>query len=66
MNDTSMKDATALGVATGISLEHASFPHLPLFEWKAYTGSLQCLVTALSRHCRPPARKNSCPGVHDM
>ncbi|KAE8894801.1 hypothetical protein PF005_g16739 [Phytophthora fragariae] len=35
MNDTSMNDASALGGATGISLEHASFPHMSLFEWEA-------------------------------
>ncbi|GMF58698.1 unnamed protein product [Phytophthora fragariaefolia] len=35
MNDTSMKDASALGGATGISLEHTSFPHLSLFEREA-------------------------------
>ncbi|KAG6623849.1 polyprotein [Phytophthora cinnamomi] len=35
MNDTSMNDASTLGGATGMSLEHASFPHLSLFEWEA-------------------------------
>ncbi|GMF26478.1 unnamed protein product [Phytophthora fragariaefolia] len=30
-----MNDASALVGATGISLEHASFPHLTQFEWEA-------------------------------
>ncbi|GMF39319.1 unnamed protein product [Phytophthora fragariaefolia] len=35
MNDTSMHDASTLSGVTGVSLEHASFPHLSLFEWDA-------------------------------
>ncbi|KAG6587036.1 polyprotein [Phytophthora cinnamomi] len=30
-----MNDASTLGGATGMSLEHAGFPHLSLFEWEA-------------------------------
>ncbi|KAE8998228.1 hypothetical protein PF010_g17902 [Phytophthora fragariae] len=43
MNDTSMNDASALGGATDISLEHTSFPHLSLFEWEAL-----CRLAAVS------------------
>ncbi|KAE8908794.1 hypothetical protein PF005_g8205 [Phytophthora fragariae] len=49
-----MNDASALGGATGISLEHASFPHLTLFEWEALhrlaavsgDGVIKTLLTA--------------------
>ncbi|GMF58023.1 unnamed protein product [Phytophthora fragariaefolia] len=35
MNNPSMNDASALGGVTVISLKHARFPHLSLFEWEA-------------------------------
>ncbi|GMF55549.1 unnamed protein product [Phytophthora fragariaefolia] len=49
-----MNDASALGGATGISLEHAGFPHLTLFEWEAHhllatvsgDGVIKTLITA--------------------
>uniref|UniRef100_H3H2L9 Integrase catalytic domain-containing protein n=1 Tax=Phytophthora ramorum TaxID=164328 RepID=H3H2L9_PHYRM len=54
MNDTSMSDASTLSGATGVSLEHASFPHLSLFEWEALhrlaavsgDGVIRTLLTA--------------------
>ncbi|KAE9034536.1 hypothetical protein PR001_g9690 [Phytophthora rubi] len=61
MNDTSMNDASALGGTTGISLEHASFPHLSLFEWEALhrlaavsgDGVVKTLLTASSNAWSP-------------
>ncbi|KAE9008215.1 hypothetical protein PR001_g16763 [Phytophthora rubi] len=54
MNDTSMNDASTLSGATGASLQHASFPHLSLFEWEALhrlaavsgDGVIRTLLTA--------------------
>ncbi|POM66811.1 Polyprotein [Phytophthora palmivora] len=51
MNDTSMNDASR---ASGISLEHANFPHLSTFEWEALhrlvvvagEGVIKTLLTA--------------------
>ncbi|POM76689.1 Polyprotein [Phytophthora palmivora] len=48
MNNSSMNDASR---ASGISLEHASFPHLATFEWEALhrlaVGSCEGVIKTL-------------------